>query len=813
MEKQTTVHRRYWVEVAAFALVLLGLYLSSLHSYLLFHSIAELFSIVVAFGIFVVTWNSRRFLDNSYFLFIGIAFLFIGSMDLVHTMAYKGMGIFPGYDSNLATQLWIAARYMNSISFLVAPLFLGRRPRVSYLLLGYAIVTSLLLTSIFPWNNFPVCFIDGVGLTPFKQISEYIISTILLGALLLLFKKRTELDKRVLQLLAGAIILTIGSELAFTLYTDVYGIYNLIGHFFKIIAYYLFYKAIIETGLMKPYDLLFRSLKQSQEQLASSNLGLEREISQRKQMEEALKDALGKARERQMEIAALLKSSRAVLRHSDFSTAARSIFNYSKEYIGATAGYVALLSEDGTENEVLFLDSGSLPCAVDPSLPMPIRGLRGEAYRTGKAVYQNNFSESEWTKFMPPGHVSLKNVLFAPMVIEGKVAGLLGLANKPGGFTERDAHAATAFGELAAIALRNSRTWESLQHSEERFRSVTQTAEDAIIASDSFGNIILWNRGAETFFGYTVSEATGKPVAILMPERLRKAHETAMRLAVSRGELKIAGKTIESVGLRRDGSEFPMELSLATWQAGGETFFAAVIRDITERKGMQEQLIAYERLASLGKLAGSISHELRNPLAAIDTSVFYLQTSKLKDADEKVQTHLKRIHANVMRSAAILQALQDFTQSRELFLTKLDLREVTTEALISSKMPATVEILRHFPEREVMVKGDSQQLQKAFTNIIDNAIQAMEEKGTLTVEIGVDTGNTWVAFADTGPGIPSENLNKIFEPLFSTRAWGIGFGLPIAKMIIEKHGGKIEARSEMGKGATFVVRLPLHQSG
>lgn len=187
-----------------------------------------------------------------------------------------------------------------------------------------------------------------------------------------------------------------------------------------------------------------------------------KDISGVKRAEEELRNALEESQKRQAEILALLEGSRAILKYHDFHSAARSIFNSCKTLIGATSGYIALLSKDGAENEVLFLDSGGLPCTVDPNLPMPIRGLRSEAYHSVKAVYHNDFSKSEWMKFMPKGHVRLENVLFAPMVLDVKAVGLLGIANKPGGFNENDARMATAFAELAAIALVQKRAEEEL---------------------------------------------------------------------------------------------------------------------------------------------------------------------------------------------------------------------------------------------------------------------------------------------------------------------------------------------------------------
>jgi len=245
----------------------LSLYLTSLYSYPLFHSLAELFSIVIACGIFIIAWNARRFLDQHYLLFIGIAYLFVAFLDIIHTLAYKGMGVFKGFDANLPTQLWIIARYMESISLLIAPYYLKRSLKVDRVFIVYLLTTILLLLSIFSWDLFPNCFVEGKGLTPFKITSEYIISSILGASMIVLWVNRQALDPKVFQLVIWSIVTTIISELVFTFYISGYGLSNLIGHYFKIISFYFIYKAIIETGLTKPYDFLFRNLKLSKEEV------------------------------------------------------------------------------------------------------------------------------------------------------------------------------------------------------------------------------------------------------------------------------------------------------------------------------------------------------------------------------------------------------------------------------------------------------------------------------------------------------------------------------------------------------------------
>ncbi len=259
-----------------------GLYLTSLYNYLLFHSIAEFTGVIVACGVFMLAWNSRRFLDNNYLLFIGVAYLFVASLDLVHTLAYKGMNIFRGYDANLPTQLWIAARYMESLSLLIAPWFIRRTLNGRYALVGCSVFVTLLLAAIFYGNTFPDCYIEGIGLTTFKVASEYVICLILLAAMFLLLRNRKAFDSDVLRLLVWSIIVTIVAELAFTFYVGVYDLSNLVGHFFKVVSFYLIYKAIIETGLVKPYAFLFRNLKETNERL-------ELEVTRRSLAEESLK--------------------------------------------------------------------------------------------------------------------------------------------------------------------------------------------------------------------------------------------------------------------------------------------------------------------------------------------------------------------------------------------------------------------------------------------------------------------------------------------------------------------------------------------
>lgn len=250
------------LQSAMYIFIILVLYMISHENFLLFHSLAEIFSIAVAFSIFIIAWNLKDRISNNYILFVGYAFLFIAFLDVMHTIAYKGINIFPEHRAaNLATQLWISARFMQALTLLAAPFFIKRQLNHFYVLSLYTILTGLIISTIFFLEIFPVCYIEGVGLTGFKIVSEFIISFLLLLAIFSFRRAKRAFDKKIGNIMLAAIIFTIFSEICFTFYETVYGDINFLGHIFKIIAFYFFYRAIVSLGLKNPFDLIFRELQ------------------------------------------------------------------------------------------------------------------------------------------------------------------------------------------------------------------------------------------------------------------------------------------------------------------------------------------------------------------------------------------------------------------------------------------------------------------------------------------------------------------------------------------------------------------------
>lgn len=269
MEK--TAEKEPWFRLASQSMpVLLLLYFVSLFNFALFHILIELLNIVVAFGIFIVAWNSRDFHGNDFLMWIGIAFLFVGCIDLLQLISQPEFSILKEYGANLPQQLRTAGRYLESLSLLIALGAAGRKIATRSVFLGYLVIFLLILFSIFYWNIFPTTFNFGSGPTLFKTVSDYVIVAIFLVSLVILVKKRDKVNYEFANFLLLAIIFEIFCVLILTPYTGVYSGANMLGHSSRFIAFFFLYKAVIESGLMKPYALLLKDLIKKEQLLQES---------------------------------------------------------------------------------------------------------------------------------------------------------------------------------------------------------------------------------------------------------------------------------------------------------------------------------------------------------------------------------------------------------------------------------------------------------------------------------------------------------------------------------------------------------------
>lgn len=377
---------KYGLYVVMTAFVFVGLYVISSYNYLLFHSIVEIFSLIVIFGIFEIAWNSRHIMNNNFFLFIAVAFLFVGCLDLFHTLTYAGLGVFPEHGPNLPTQLWIAMRYLLSFSFLISLFFTKRKFPLPLMGGIYGVITSLILISVFYWENFPQAFVEGVGLTAFKINSEYLISFIFLCTIGLMIRKRNEFSDNTFKLLVFSISLAIASEMAFTLYIDVYGIANVAAHLINFASFYVIYRALIENGLKKPYHLLFHNLKQKEEllskrseELIKVNDHLLEENNERKKTQEALKISEKNARERAEEL------EKTQIKLKEKAAAVRKYANHMEKLAEKRAAKLRASEKLAT--------IGATAGMIGHDIRNPLQGIDGAIY-LAKDIVESSFANN-----------------------------------------------------------------------------------------------------------------------------------------------------------------------------------------------------------------------------------------------------------------------------------------------------------------------------------------------------------------------------------------------------------------------------------
>ncbi|BBB90543.1 MAG TPA: MASE3 domain-containing protein [Methylomusa anaerophila] len=274
-----------WIYYLLGTILLLTAGYMGVKNFLLFHALTEGFTIVVSFSIAFIVFNTYQNLKSDFIPIIGIAYAFAGIFDILHTLAYKGMGVFPDDVANLPTQMWVIARYLDSIGMLLAGISIGRIIKPFYVLITYAAASAVILLAVFSWHTFPLAFINGQGLTPFKVYSEYAICLILIASIILLMRHKHRFQPQVYQPLLIFFVFSILTELSFTFYKVVAGWESVIGHIFKIIAFFFLYRAVVVTSLNEPYDRVRNQARDLQE----INAALEEEVMERQAAQESLR--------------------------------------------------------------------------------------------------------------------------------------------------------------------------------------------------------------------------------------------------------------------------------------------------------------------------------------------------------------------------------------------------------------------------------------------------------------------------------------------------------------------------------------------
>jgi two-component system sensor kinase FixL len=360
------------------------------------------------------------------------------------------------------------------------------------------------------------------------------------------------------------------------------------------------------------------------------------------------------------------------------------------------------------------------------------------------------------------------------------------------------------------LALQVDARAADLSESNERLRSIIDSAVDGIIVIDGKGTIEAFNRGAERLFGYPASEVVGRNVNILMPSPYHEEHDTYLARYLATGVQKIIGTGREVIGLRQDGSTFPLHLSVGEMLVGGARKFTGILHDLSARVRIEEQLREQTSLARLGEMAAVIAHEVKNPLAGVRGAIQVIGSRLPQDGRDAAM--IKEIVSRIDTLNALMQDLLLFARPPQPKPAPIDVATlVTTTADLLGSDPALKEVRVTVEGRAPRIMADADLLKIVFVNLLVNSAHAMKGRGTIRVSLAAIANSCQIAFADDGPGIPSEVRERIFTPFFTTKARGSGLGLPTAKRLVEAHRGNISIACPTAGGTIVTVELP--QSG
>ncbi len=345
-----------------------------------------------------------------------------------------------------------------------------------------------------------------------------------------------------------------------------------------------------------------------------------------------------------------------------------------------------------------------------------------------------------------------------------------------------------------------------LSESEKKYSVLVEEASDGVIILQD-EKIVFSNEKFAEIIGYSKEESIGRTIEELVDEKhlqlVKKRYQQRLRgeKIPSTYEIEVIAKTSERV---------PIEVSAKRINYQGRAADLIIVRDIRERKLMEEQRLKLEKLETMGELATMVAHDLRNPLTSIRTANYYIKNTCPHHTHAECKTTremLDIIEQETLFADNIINDLLDFATKRPLQKKKQNMNNLIETSSITSNIPENIKVKTKL-DKKAIAPIDAKQLQRVFLNLTKNAVQAMPNGGKLTIKTTETKDHIEIAFTDTGVGIPEENMSKIFQPLFTTKAKGIGMGLAICKRIVEQHGGTIHVKSKAGQSTTFTIKLP-----
>jgi PAS domain S-box-containing protein len=381
-------------------------------------------------------------------------------------------------------------------------------------------------------------------------------------------------------------------------------------------------------------------------------------------------------------------------------------------------------------------------------------------------------------------------------------------------FHHEDVNFLESIAHILSQVIERRQSETAIQRSESWLRHLVATTQDAVVSIDRRGCVVLFNASAERIFSYTAAEIVGRKVNVLMAEPYATEHDEYIARYERTGEPRAIGRIRNVTAKRKDGTEFPIELSVTEIEVDDDVHYAAFIRDISETVELQSRLIENERLAAIGGTAARIGHEIANPLNGIYLTLQLVEQrlTRQPSPDERVARDIAKVKREIGRLNQLVQEFRTLSRKQTYRFRPTDLSRLVDETMDLQRTLCELRgiMILHNATADltgVLIDVDEDKLKQALLNLLKNGIEAMAHGGTLTIEVARSGDDVHIEVADTGTGIaPGDD---VFAPFFTTKKDGSGLGLIVARQIVSAHGGTITYDSRIGEGTTFRISLPL----
>ncbi|HEY7220300.1 MAG TPA: PAS domain S-box protein [Candidatus Binatia bacterium] len=561
-----------------------------------------------------------------------------------------------------------------------------------------------------------------------------------------------------------------------------------------------------EAMLRRSRDELEMRVSERTVQLKVANEALQAEIFERKRIQEAMQ-----AGARQQEAVAAI--GERALSAATFASLCDAVCERVTRTLGVEFCKILELQPDG---EALLLRAGvgwKEGVVGRTTVAVGSQSQAGYTLATNAAVIVEDLPSE--TRFNDPTLLRDHGVVSGMSVVipgSGRPFGVLG-AHSSGRrkFQGEDIHFLESVAHILSAAIERRKSETTIQKSESWLRSLVATTQDAVISIDRRGCVVLYNQGAQRIFGYGAEEIIGRKVNVLMAEPYASEHDRYIERYEKTGEARAIGRIRTVTARRKDGTSFPIELSVTEIEVDDDVHYAAFIRDISEKNRLQQQLVESEKLAAIGGTAAKIGHEIANPLNGIYLTLQLVEQrlQRQPSADDRVSNDVLKIKKEIARLNQLAQEFRMLSRQQDYRFRLTEIGGLIDEVL-DLQQPLCesngIIVRRAIAKDMLAARIDEDKIKQALLNIIKNAGEAMPKGGTLSVAAYSAEDTIRIEIGDTGGGIP-EGID-VFAPFFTTKKEGTGLGLIIVRQIISAHEGAIFYDSAPGKGTTFHITLP-----